>query len=307
MVQDTESPTPIYLDSPVAQSILNEALSRGLNSTFLDSVIPLSTSTESKDLNNKDQNLIVITSNAIEGGGRLAHHLKHNLWAEKNQFLLCYKATPNTLSATLTEARKSLWLFGCRVLFNSSVTAIPDLIPQENTVILPPENLSSIFLTFEDENFVFGLEESLRKESSVNSYIPFPGETLSIGEGKPASTLRTVYEEPVSFSSAVENDLACELSDFQRAVEEAGLKLDALTGELALWANQKKDPIEAVSGCSKVVKIIIDSLSSLGTEGIGKAESTITQLATTLEEDNDSQNSEALAALNVVRSTITDS
>ena len=304
---------PVYFDSHVAREVL-DVLSQGpIADSFMKDVIPCSTKNESMKINGLTGSAIIVSSILPQSNGRMAHHLKHHLWEENNLVVLWGNVPDGTISGQLLDYEKNLWLFGARVIANCNVCA-----PSEGPVVLghgshhddhfiAPDffrKFACVIPAFDTESNLFDYEEDIEK-SHGHPYVPLKGDSICLSGGT-LKHLRTVYEEPLCFTSTVENDLSIEIGNLKRSIEEAGESLNNLTGELQLWAESREDALEAVAGCSRIIEIIIETMSSMGTEGIANAEQAIESLSNRLSHEEGLNNSEALAALNMVRSTLTD-
>ena len=315
---------PVFIDSPIADNITSD-LEKLLKPDFFKLIKTVSSIENSRNI--PDKPCVIIASHPNQAGGRLAHHLKHHLYDASNSILLIDTPTDHNFFDHLAMEPDKIQLFGNKVCFKAPVFTFNTRPPITSSSIqscqepskpgnscfsidLTSKNLdnfSKIILTQNLENTLFDIEKIMssrcKKYSSKKVYVPLATETIALSP-KELVSLRTAYEPPMPFHSTVENDLALDISNFQRAVEETGYKLNNLTGELSNWALNREDAIEAVTGCSKIIELIIESLSCLGTEGIAEAENTIGELSNKLSSENQQNQSEALATLSQMRLTL---
>lgn len=118
---------PVYVDSPLATEATdlydddlriygdqqtNEIVKKGLNPltfpnlTFTDSI------DDSKALNSDPTPKVIISSSGMCEGGRIRHHLKHNLWREECSIVFVGFQVDGTLGRILLDGAKKVELFG---------------------------------------------------------------------------------------------------------------------------------------------------------------------------------------------------
>ena len=64
-----------------------EIVRRGVNPISFDGLKVSLTSEESKQINMDDRSKVIIASSGMCEGGRIRHHLKHNLWRTDSTIL----------------------------------------------------------------------------------------------------------------------------------------------------------------------------------------------------------------------------
>ena len=118
---------PVYVDSPLAneatavflqcaQECLDQSTQRimaaGQNPIWFDGLNPTVSSDESKALNTNPEPKVIIASGGMCEGGRIRHHLKHNLWNEKNTILFAGYQAIGTLGRIIYDGAPSVKIFG---------------------------------------------------------------------------------------------------------------------------------------------------------------------------------------------------
>lgn len=128
---------PIFLDSPLAIDITR---SYRRHATYLDAVVqamiesgedPFSfdgveftrTPEESRRINDV-QGSIILAGSGMCQGGRVLHHLKHNLWDEESAVVLVGYQAFGTLGRRIVEGAKSVRIYGEEVAVRASVHTI---------------------------------------------------------------------------------------------------------------------------------------------------------------------------------------
>lgn len=130
---------PIYLDSPAArkatevyrrhQDLYDEeakALTRsGALARDLASLRMVESAEESRALNGSDEACVIIAGAGMCDGGRIRHHLKHNLWREETAVVLAGYMAEGTLGRALAEGAREVEIFGDRIAVRARVHALP--------------------------------------------------------------------------------------------------------------------------------------------------------------------------------------
>ena len=131
---------PVYVDSPMANEATGvflqcgrqyydaEAgamLDRGIN-PLMSAGIHLSVSTEeSKALNVDKQPKVIIAASGMCEGGRIRHHLKHNLWRPESMVLFVGYQSVGTLGRKIRDGVKKVYLFNEEITVNCEVAYLP--------------------------------------------------------------------------------------------------------------------------------------------------------------------------------------
>ena len=125
---------PIYFDSPMGEKATqiyekhSSLLSRELQDMIRDGQNPFApeglsytSSVEASRAINETGEAIVLAGSGMCSGGRIVHHLKHNLWNERcNVFFVGYQAR-GTLGRRLVEGEKNLRIAGEDITVNAKL------------------------------------------------------------------------------------------------------------------------------------------------------------------------------------------
>jgi metallo-beta-lactamase family protein len=126
---------PVYLDSPLAieatkvygkhNEIFDEEAQRMVQSgelrQQLQSVRFSPTANESRELNNVRGPCMIMAGSGMCTGGRIVHHLRHNLYRPETAVLIVGFQSPGTLGRQLVDGAKSVSIQGERVVVNASI------------------------------------------------------------------------------------------------------------------------------------------------------------------------------------------
>jgi metallo-beta-lactamase family protein len=126
---------PVYLDSPLAIEATkiygkhNELFDReaqdmiksGELRQHLQSVHFCPSANESRELNNVKGPCIIMAASGMCTGGRIMHHLRHNLYRPETAVLIVGFQSPGTLGRQLVDGAKSVSILGERIVVRASV------------------------------------------------------------------------------------------------------------------------------------------------------------------------------------------
>jgi len=131
----------VFLDSPMAISITkiyDEYLHRldqidldriGYNKGMtLEQLLPMLKLSESNDdsmaINRVTHGAIIIAGSGMCNGGRIVHHLKHNLWKNTNHLIFVGFQARGTLGRRLVDGEKRVKMFGQEIVVKAKIHTI---------------------------------------------------------------------------------------------------------------------------------------------------------------------------------------
>ena len=79
------------------------------------------TTAESMALNNRDDMCVIIAGSGMCDGGRIVHHLRHNLWKPNVAVLIVGFQTQGSLGRRLVDGAKDVRIFGEKVVVRAAV------------------------------------------------------------------------------------------------------------------------------------------------------------------------------------------
>jgi metallo-beta-lactamase family protein len=126
---------PVYLDSPMAIEALElhrrhlELLDQETRTAHTSGVMPLAprnlvlcrTSEESRRLNGVEGAAVIIAGSGMCTGGRILHHLRHNVWRKGVHVLIAGYQANGSLGRQLVEGRPQIRIFGDPVVVRARV------------------------------------------------------------------------------------------------------------------------------------------------------------------------------------------
>jgi metallo-beta-lactamase family protein len=130
----------IYLDSPMAAKVIGvyqrhsylfDAATRDLLSERDPFKLPNLHLVESPDasraINKQTRGAIIIAGSGMANGGRVRHHLKHNLWRNGAHVMIVGYQAHNTLGRQLVDGRKTVRIFNEIIQVNAQIHTVGGL------------------------------------------------------------------------------------------------------------------------------------------------------------------------------------
>ena len=130
---------PTYVDSPLAveatsiflqcdDSCFDEEtaalIRQGVNPIWFDDICLSVTSEESKQINFDNRPKVILSASGMCEAGRIRHHLKHNLWDERNTVLFVGYQAQGSLGRKLQDGAQYVRLFGEDISVNAQIAAL---------------------------------------------------------------------------------------------------------------------------------------------------------------------------------------
>jgi metallo-beta-lactamase family protein len=144
------------------------------------------TTEESMQINAIERGAIVIAGSGMCTGGRIRHHLKHNLWREECHVVIIGFQAEGTLGRRLVEGASQVRLWNETIRVAARVHTIGGLSAHAGQANLlgwyggfrsrPP-----VCLVHGETQALNGLAEALRRDFSVRARIPQIGESIELG------------------------------------------------------------------------------------------------------------------------------
>jgi len=193
---------PIFVDSPLACKATEvfraheDSFDRQTQRIFLDDnedpfgfrrLTYIEDTQASKNLNGLTYPHIIISASGMAEGGRILHHLRHNLGNHKNLVLFVGYAARNTLARKLMDGEKVVKIFGeehqvrCKIKTMDSFSAHADRRELlEYVKMSTPERLKNIFLIHGEPEQAASFKNALRSMGYPRVHYPDRGEEYTI-------------------------------------------------------------------------------------------------------------------------------
>ncbi|MBE0538494.1 MAG: MBL fold metallo-hydrolase [Ignavibacterium sp.] len=193
---------PIYVDSPMAVDATAvfrshpECLDRETSRIFLEEGTDpfgfgrlkyIKKTEESKELNDKQGPMIIISASGMAEGGRILHHLANNIGNPKNLILFVGYAAEHTLARRIMDGNEKVNIFGeehevrAKIKIMDYFSGHADQKELLDYLRLNDQNkLKNIFLVHGEEDMALPFREKLLQKGYSNVQYPASGEIINI-------------------------------------------------------------------------------------------------------------------------------
>ena len=186
----------VYVDSPLANEattifsehqydcfdeVAMELIHKGINPISFPGLKISVTSDDSKAINYDEEPKVIISASGMCDAGRIKHHLKHNLWNEKNTILFVGYQAIGTLGRSLIEGAEDVKLFGETVHVSAEICQMPGISGHADVNGLIDwikafgDKPKKVFVTHGDDEVTEIFARRLHDEMGLDSMAPFSG------------------------------------------------------------------------------------------------------------------------------------
>ncbi|WP_457601160.1 MBL fold metallo-hydrolase RNA specificity domain-containing protein [Hydrogenivirga sp.] len=139
---------------------------------------------ESKKINDIKSGAIIIAGSGMLTGGRILHHLKHNLWREECSLIFVGFQPKGTLGRRILEGADRVRILGEEIAVRAEIYTINGFSShadqRELTDWLSGANPSGAFLIHGEEEKMQAFSEHVKDALGLETYIPSYGETIEV-------------------------------------------------------------------------------------------------------------------------------
>ena len=191
----------VYVDSPLANEATSifaehiydcydeeamELIHKGINPLSFPGLKTSITSDDSKAINFDEDCKVIISASGMCDAGRIKHHLKHNLWNEKNTILFVGYQAIGTLGRSLLEGATDIKLFGEPVHVEAKILQMPGISGHADVNGLLDwakafeEKPKKVFVTHGEDSVTEIFAKRLRDELGYDTMAPFSGTSYDL-------------------------------------------------------------------------------------------------------------------------------
>ena len=191
------SPLDIYIDSPLADEatkvyfshpeLFDEDAKRLFGKKKGKAVRVHFTSSvqESMKLNQVSSGAIIMAGSGMCEGGRIRHHLKHNLWRPECSVVFVGFQARGTLGRAIVDGAKEVWILGDKVAIRSRVFTIGGFSAHADQKELLEwlglfQNEPEVFIVHGEEASALEFEKQVRAKLGFATRVPAMGDTYDI-------------------------------------------------------------------------------------------------------------------------------
>jgi metallo-beta-lactamase family protein len=245
---------PVYIDSPLAVSATEvfrnnldcydeearEYIRNGDNPLDFPELHFTRSSEESKTLNEKDENMVIISASGMCEAGRIKHHLKFNLWKPQNTVLFVGYQAQGTLGRKILEGARKVKIFGDEINIKARIESIDGFSGHADKAGIHQwlskftKKPQKIFIVHGEPEVQEILAKEITENFQVDCIIPGRGSTFEIIGTQLAKSQPIIHEiKPTFMRLAV-------LDQLDKLKEEFEDLADMLKGDLKKETNEEE-------------------------------------------------------------------
>lgn len=191
---------PIYLDSPMASkatalyrkhcelfdAAAREMMTSGLLHGGLRNLRIVESPAESRELNDRMESSVIIAAGGMCEGGRIVHHLRHNVWRRGVTVMIVGFQARGTLGRELVEGRRQAFIFGKPVPVRAKIKTLGGFSAHAGKTDLlrwmEPVAAHSprVVLTHGEDPQRRALAAALKERWNLDSRLPAIGDTIEL-------------------------------------------------------------------------------------------------------------------------------
>ena len=196
---------PVYVDSPLANEATavflqcsvacldaetRAVMAEGKNPIWFDNLHTVTETADSKLLNTNPNPKVVIASGGMCEGGRIRHHLKHNLWNEKNTILFVGYQANGTLGRIIYDGAKEVKIYGEPIEVKADIallTGVSGHADQQgllNWLDAMQNKPKFVFVNHGDDDSCEALSKKITEEMGLPAMAPYSGSSYDLLRGE---------------------------------------------------------------------------------------------------------------------------
>ncbi|MBU5427269.1 MBL fold metallo-hydrolase [Tissierella pigra] len=237
---------PIYVDSPMAvetteafkrnSSSFNEEarelILRGDNPFEFKNLRYIKTQEESMALNKFEFPKVIISSSGMATAGRVRHHLKHNLWDNRNSLVFVGYQAQGTLGRILLDGKKKVKILGEEIDVKAEIYDLEGfsghadqkiLLDWLNNFKIKPKK---IFIVHGEEEASVALSNLIKHLYRIETIIPNIGDSFNIAKNDVELT-KGIELTPIMLREDIENEFKTAYNQFEALIDKSGRLLDS--------------------------------------------------------------------------------
>ena len=206
---------PVYVDSPLANEAtavflqcdpvcLDEKtrtiMASGQNPIWFDGLYTTVSSDESKALNTDKSPKVIISSGGMCEGGRIRHHLKHNIWDSRNTILFAGYQANGTLGRLIFDGAKSVKIFGEQIDVKAEIALLDGISGHADRDGLLSwlsgftRKPKYVFVNHGDDDSCTGFAETVTDRFGIPSSAPYSGSEYDLLKNEWIRLTEPVYK-----------------------------------------------------------------------------------------------------------------
>ena len=207
---------PVYVDSPLANEATavflqcspacldqetQDIMASGQNPIWFDGLFTTVSSDESKALNADDNPKVIISSGGMCEGGRIRHHLKHNLWDARNTVLFAGYQANGTLGRIIYDGAKSVKIFGEQIDVHAEIALLEGISGHADRdgllqwISAFSRKPAMVFVNHGDDEACTGFAKTVSETFGIPASAPYSGSEYDLAGGEWIRLTDPVYRK----------------------------------------------------------------------------------------------------------------
>ncbi len=187
----------VYIDSPLAEGItrvyeahqeyFDEEAKKLFNTESRDAIrIHFTTGTEdSMKLNRIKKEAIIIASSGMCEGGRIKHHLKHNLWRRESSIVFVGYQAEGTLGRQIVDGARNVEVLGENIIVRARIHTLGGFSAHADRTELLGwiggfKKTPEIFIVHGEEKASFDFQKVIDAKFNCRTHVPSKGEEFEL-------------------------------------------------------------------------------------------------------------------------------
>ena len=250
---------PVYVDSPLANEATavflqcdpvcldektQDIMASGKNPIWFDGLYTTVSSDESKALNADTTPKVIISSGGMCEGGRIRHHLKHNLWDSRNTILFAGYQANGTLGRIIFDGADSVKIFGEQIDVKAEISLLAGISGHADMNGLLAwisgftKKPSHIFVNHGDDDSCTEFARTVTGRFGIDASAPFSGSEYDLLKKEWVRLTDPVYKNKSGTDSSGQQGHRKKESAYTE-LREAVRELDSYTAQLSEHSNHE--------------------------------------------------------------------
>lgn len=194
---------PVFVDSPLATlatQVFRENLdcfddeakayiANGDNPLDFPTLKFTQSSDESKQLNERDDSIIIISASGMCDAGRIKHHLKHNLWRKESTILFVGYQAEGSLGRRIVDGATKVKIFGEEISVNARIEVIDGFSGHADKAGLLSwigsfsKKPKKIFIVHGERDTMSIFAQTITDEFGIQCIVPSKGDSYVVSTG----------------------------------------------------------------------------------------------------------------------------
>ena len=255
---------PVYVDSPLANEATavflqcdpacldqktRDIMASGQNPIWFDGLFTTVSSEESKALNADKTPKVIISSGGMCEGGRIRHHLKHNLWEKRNTILFAGYQANGTLGRIIYDGASSVKIFNETIDVKAEIALLAGISghADQNGLLRWIASFEKkpeyIFVNHGDDASCTAFAETVTEQLGIPAFAPYSGCQYDLLKNEWIRLTDPVYKK--TKTDIIETSSHRKKESAYNDLRDAVLALDRYTSTLSEHSNRELKELTA--------------------------------------------------------------